>query len=129
MKCDVCLLTVLLTPLLAAPADTYDVYVASDNLTVKVVDFNAIGGATSPLLFTWQELGLGDSSGNEGGPTEQQAARRPGRLAWPLRLVAPGAGMQAGQRAACAMPFDMLNLTDAGQIAALVEQQARSRAP
>jgi hypothetical protein len=101
---------------------SYDVYVASDNLTVKLVDFNAIGGATSPLLFTWAELGLDCRSSGEGSATEQPEARRGGQLAWPLRMIAPGGGMQAGQRAACAMPFDMLNLTDAGQIAALMEQ-------
>jgi hypothetical protein len=36
-------------------ADTYDVYVTS-NGTVRVLDFNPWGGATLPLLFTWDEL-------------------------------------------------------------------------
>ena len=36
-------------------ADPYDVYVTSSG-TVRVLDFNPWGGATLPLLFTWDEL-------------------------------------------------------------------------
>lgn len=37
-------------------ADTFDAYVATSD-AVKVIDFNPVGGTTSPLLFSWQELG------------------------------------------------------------------------
>eukprot|EP00884_Botryococcus_braunii_P015482 jgi/Botrbrau1/2617/Bobra.145_1s0037.3 len=45
------------------PADyTFDVYVATTG-KVKLVDFNPVGGTTSALLYTWDELGYKISSG------------------------------------------------------------------
>jgi hypothetical protein len=41
-------------------ADTMDVYVAT-NGTVRLMDFNPVGGSTAPLLFDWDELGYGES--------------------------------------------------------------------
>ena len=125
-------------------SDTYDVYVAT-TLSVKLVGLNPVGGATSPLLFTWQELGYATDGttpstplsfppqppppGGDGGiqtSADLMADDRhlsvtsgllsglqpSSRLAtsWPLRVVAPGGGMQAGHRVACAMPYDMLSL-------------------
>ncbi|KAL4425346.1 hypothetical protein ABPG75_009362 [Micractinium tetrahymenae] len=40
------------------PHFTYDVYVAASG-AVKLMDFNPVGGTTAPLLFSWEELGLG----------------------------------------------------------------------
>lgn len=50
-------------------ADTMDVYVAT-NRTVRLMDFNPIGGSTAPLLFDWDELGYGES------PAEHAASQR-----------------------------------------------------
>lgn len=36
-----------------------DVYVATSG-TVKLMDFNPIGGSTVPLLYEWDELGYGE---------------------------------------------------------------------
>ncbi len=41
-------------------ADTMDVYVAT-NGTVRLMDFNPVGGSTAPLLFEWDELGYGEN--------------------------------------------------------------------
>ncbi|GAX75040.1 hypothetical protein CEUSTIGMA_g2484.t1 [Chlamydomonas eustigma] len=162
----------------------YDVYVTT-SLVVKLVDINPIGGTTSPLLYSWEELGYdadelelqgalpyqqaspshlslqlnseaaelaGDSStsslnvhqfdavptqmsqltGNEHmsqsshadviGSNRQHMADS--TRSWPLRFVARGEGMQAGHRAACAMPHDMLSLQgdQSGSMAQLLEQ-------
>ena len=35
-----------------------DVYVATSG-TVRLMDFNPVGGSTAPLLFDWDELGYG----------------------------------------------------------------------
>lgn len=43
--------------------DCIDVYITTTN-RVKLIDFNPIGGATSPLLFTWEELLCQDSVSN-----------------------------------------------------------------
>jgi hypothetical protein len=50
------------TFLLCPAAVTFDAYVATNN-TVKLIDFNPVGGTTSPLLFTWRELGLEQAAG------------------------------------------------------------------
>jgi hypothetical protein len=49
-------LIVLIVCALFLFAVVYDVYVTTA-LVVKLLDINPIGGATSPLLFTWEELG------------------------------------------------------------------------
>ncbi len=36
-----------------------DVYVATTG-TVRLMDFNPVGGSTAPLLFDWDELGYGE---------------------------------------------------------------------
>ena len=41
-----------------------DVYVAT-NGTVKLMDFNPVGGSTAPLLFDWAELGYTSTSPDE----------------------------------------------------------------
>ena len=38
-----------------------DVYVATTG-TVRLMDFNPVGGSTAPLLFDWDELGYGEST-------------------------------------------------------------------
>lgn len=43
------------------PADCMDVYVATTG-TVRLMDFNPVGGSTAPLLFDWDELGYGELS-------------------------------------------------------------------
>lgn len=143
-------------------SDTYDVYVAT-TLSVKLLGLNPVGGATSPLLFTWQELGYTAAAATSSTPLpfppqlvegdsvirtssaevadDRHISVTSGRLSrvqppepegtlttsppssmspeassalsaaeWPLRVVAPGGGMQAGHRVACAMPYDMLSL-------------------
>ena len=35
-----------------------DIYVAT-NGTIKLIDFNPVGGSTASLLFEWDELGYG----------------------------------------------------------------------
>ena len=103
------------------PAVCYDVYVTT-TLSVKIIDFNPIGGTTSSLLFTWTELGFRAveiSSGFHDSLAPQAANEPPpsasvppdtSTASWPLRVVARGGGMQAGSRVACGMPFDMLSL-------------------
>ena len=41
------------------PADTMDLYVATTG-SVRLMDFNPVGGSTVPLLFEWEELGYGE---------------------------------------------------------------------
>ena len=42
-----------------------DIYVAT-NGTIKLMDFNPVGGSTAPLLFDWNELGYGKRCGRIG---------------------------------------------------------------
>ena len=93
-------------------------------LSVRIIDFNPIGGTTSALLFTWAELGFGAVDNSSGSLAPQAADESPPSTAvpptevpqdtsiasWPLRVVARGGAMQAGSRVACGMPFDMLSL-------------------
>ncbi|KAG1670189.1 hypothetical protein FOA52_014965 [Chlamydomonas sp. UWO 241] len=120
-----------------------DLYVAT-NLTTKLIDFGCASSGTSPLLFSWEELGLGGGGesgvsggnrqaagpGSSGGRGEEGGApavgggsssgssssdsgeEDGGDGSWELRVVAPGGGMQAGVRAACGMPYDMLDMTE-----------------
>jgi hypothetical protein len=52
---------------------TFDAYVATNN-TVKLLDFNPVGGTTSPLLFTWRELGLDQAVGEHQQEEEAEPA-------------------------------------------------------
>ncbi|CAD7700351.1 unnamed protein product [Ostreobium quekettii] len=103
-------------------ADTYDVYITSSN-RVKLIDFNPIGGSTSPLLFTWCELGyLPKMDSNADGiaeaamaTTEDKSSSRqhsdlPGGFGGspPIRVVGDQSGMMLGQQVAYGMPFDMI---------------------
>lgn len=86
----------------------------SSDLAVRLLDFNPVGGATSPLLYTWGELGLHPADDPSHVDSSGDAAPSTGcKAGWPLRVVNPGGGVQAGVRAACGMPFDMLALQGA----------------
>ncbi len=100
--------------LLCARADTFDAYVATTG-SVKLVDFNPVGGTTSPLLFEWHELGLEHAAqgGDAGHAREEEEEEQGAGRGAPLVRVVPAASyVQAGHRAVCAMPFDMLGLTN-----------------
>ena len=134
-----------------------------------MLDFNPVGGFTSPLLFSWRELGYssrelerggGEEEEGSGGRGERGEPVGPGGTAeagtltgepsygamgisppllspsagtpsssapvaphWPLRVVARGGGLQAGQRAACAMPYDMLSLGGEGAVQASAAEE------
>ncbi|GAB4815495.1 hypothetical protein N2152v2_002541 [Parachlorella kessleri] len=59
------------------PHYTYDVYVAETADAVKLIDFNPVGGTTSPLLFSWEELPYGELLGLEAA-SSQATTRRDG---------------------------------------------------
>lgn len=89
----------------ALPHYTFDVYVAATADAVKLVDFNPIGGATSPLLFSWEELPFSDVLQHaEGRPCAQHAAEedfRQARVAGDAGVVLPKSedGSQQAQQA------------------------------
>ena len=75
-------------------ADTYDVYIGS-NGTVKLVDFNPVGGTTAPLLFEdWGQLGYNLAATAPLGATD---ARPSGGDSAATEL---GGGLEAGPEAA-----------------------------
>jgi hypothetical protein len=93
---------------------TCDIYVAASG-RVKLVDFNPVGGTTSALLFRWEELYAAAAAA--AAPAREQAAEQAlegaaGRRSAELRIVEDASTLQAGQRAAVAMPYDMLGLGD-----------------
>lgn len=98
---------------------TADVYVASDSDAVRLIDFNPVGGTTSPLLFSWEELGLDDCE-NQAGPlrhdkrppsalppngTADDTSRNP---SFPVRIVTDPMGIQP-DKAAYMVPFDFVD--------------------
>lgn len=121
-------------------ADTFDAYVAT-NGTVKLIDFNPVGGVTSPLLFTWQELGLEGEEGHTaaghgqslttGSPTghidadDENSDDEESVLEGVVLRVVPAASfVQPGHRAVCSMPFDMLGLQETvDSLVARMQQQ------
>ena len=83
---------------LHARADTFDAYVAT-NGTVKLVDFNPVGGTTSPLLFTWAQLGLqAEAERFEAHPAGSQQLLP---VLIPAATAAAGAGPAEGGGASC----------------------------
>lgn len=112
-------------------ADVFDAYVATTG-TVKLIDFSPVGGTTHPLLFEWDELGYSRVDGegsqaqqqpSEAGP-QAQAGTRP---AIKVRVVPAGASLQHGHRTACAMPFDMLSLSDQNTVEGMVRMMQHDR--
>ncbi|KAA6426686.1 MAG: cell division cycle protein [Trebouxia sp. A1-2] len=88
------------------PDYTMDVYVAT-NRTVRLMDFNPIGGSTAPLLFDWDELGYGGSKANAA--HEQDANAQNGHA----QMSASATVISGGASAASAMPLDFRVLTEA----------------
>ncbi|GMH37968.1 hypothetical protein BSKO_05852 [Bryopsis sp. KO-2023] len=94
----------------------FDVYVTSRS-RIRLLDFNPIGGATSPLLFSWEDLGY--SISNEGllqnnGPAVHRSeigsenGNEGPQCDFPIKFVEEGGGLMLGSKMAVAMPYDML---------------------
>ncbi len=106
---------------------TCDVYVATTG-SVKIVDFNPIGGTTAPLLFDWEELyspeelpaaaqeqqaSPGADSISSSAPAASADAEAGQEAAEVIvRIIEDASKLQAGQRTAVAMPYDMLGLAN-----------------
>ena len=90
----------------------FDVYVTS-NRRVKIIDFNPWGGGTLPLLFEWHELQRRGSG--EGGFTDDLE----------VRVVTSQGHIRPGLR--LGVPFDMVDRSPSGAIAAFAERQQRER--
>lgn len=107
---------------------TCDVYVATTG-SVKIVDFNPIGGTTSPLLFDWEELyspeelpaaasqeqqapasAASSSSSAPAASADAEAEEEAAEVI--VRIIEDASKLQAGQRTAVAMPYDMLGLAN-----------------
>lgn len=68
---------------------------ASKLLQVKLLDFNPVFGTTSPLLFTWQELGyVSEGHGREGINEEPPAVLCSTEEAWLQHESNPEGGSQ-----------------------------------
>jgi hypothetical protein len=90
----------------------FDVYVTS-NRRVKTIDFNPWGGGTLPLLFEWGELQRRVSG--EGGFTDDLE----------VRVVTSQGHIRPGLR--LGVPFDMVDRSPSGAIAAFAERRQRAR--
>lgn len=104
------------------PDYTYDVYVAT-NGAVRLVDVNAIGGATSPLLFTWLELPFGH---HFGGPSPAAAAAATAPAAEAAAAAVASAAGTAGTAATAAGGFSASSSTADDCISAAVSSGAGS---
>lgn len=96
----------------------FDVYITSKG-KVKLLDFNPIGGVTSPLLFSWEELGY-DAEAVE--PSKEAPVQHgpvpPNQKDEEtcqdhaddvlVRLVEKGGGIMLGSKIVVAQPYDML---------------------
>lgn len=93
-----------------------DTYITAKG-KVRLLDFNPIGGTTSPLLFDWEELSYpalngsnvqetnclqGDSGARD---VSRDYGNPPGGCT--IRTVRNSHGLMLGAKMACAMPYDL----------------------
>ena len=100
-----------------------DVYVTSKR-NVKIVDFNHWGGGTLPLMFTWAELEaktLPRTSGIERVSNEAGFVHD----AFEFRVVETQGHIRPG--AQLGVPFDMVDASPGGALAAFAETQRRAQ--
>jgi hypothetical protein len=100
-----------------------DVYVTSKR-NVKIVDFNHWGGGTLPLMFTWAELEaktLPRTSGIERVSNESGFVHD----AFEFRVVETQGHIRPG--AQLGVPFDMVDASPGGALAAFAETQRRAQ--
>lgn len=74
-----------------------DVYLAGRN-KVYIVDFNTFGGATQPLLFSWDEL-------------------TGGKILGELRVVESGDMIQPSPKICLGVPTDLVDTSDGSALA------------
>ncbi|CAI5466883.1 unnamed protein product [Closterium sp. Yama58-4] len=115
---------------------TFDVYITRDG-RVKLVDFNTYGGATLPLLFSWEEIDSMHSercvrhetsrtaSDSNSSAPEQLGSGRPGCCSSnkvEMRIVESRSGVQLGLRAASGAPFDLHDRSEGSAFEELMEK-------
>ena len=100
--------------------DSYalDVYVTSKR-NVKIVDFNHWGGGTLPLMFTWAEL---EAKSERTSGFEQTGFVHD---AFEFRVVETQGHIRPG--AQLGVPFDMVDASPGGALAAFAERQRRAQ--
>ncbi|GJP41469.1 hypothetical protein CLOM_g1143 [Closterium sp. NIES-68] len=114
---------------------TFDIYITRDG-RVKLVDFNTYGGATLPLLFSWEELEdiysekstmHHQSSSIATVSSAQDQLHNDKPCCWPskiveMRIVESRSGVQVGLRAASGAPFDLHDRSEGSAFDELMEK-------
>lgn len=110
-----------------------DLYVTPKK-KLKIVDFNVWGGATLPLLFTWEELEEKAKRNNFGSqiqisqldPTRNENNKQKNVLAEEpeLRIIDSPVSVRPNLRAMAGVPLDLYNLEPGGAIDDFLKRNA-----
>eukprot|EP00210_Caulerpa_lentillifera_P004283 g4086.t1 len=96
---------------------SFDVYLAL-NGEVMLIDFNAICSFSSPLLFSWDELGLNHDNIKSTSPLSLRETE--------VRFVENDGSMMMGASHALSMPYDMIGCSLADAIQAMKQNNSPS---